>query len=127
MRKFIFTGIAAAALLVGVASLMFTAAASARSTHAAKVAKVTIAMHDPGCHWFVSGPASKRVWTLTKTVKGPASLLNLDEKTLIVAGPNSVTKNVAVGKTATFKVKGKYTITMVQQASDDNTLTLTIK
>jgi len=125
MRKSIFTGIAAIALLVGVASLMFTAAASARPAHKVTATKVTVAMHDPGCHWFVSGPASKRTWRLTRTATGPVSLLNLDQATLVVVGPTGTAK-VKVGHTLKLTAKGHYKITMVKQAPDDNTLKLTV-
>src|SRR5947209_8883650 len=125
MRKSIFPGIAGLALLIGVASLMFTAAASARPAHTAKVTKVTIAMHDPGCHWFVSGPASHRTWSRTRVATGPVALLNLDEATLIVVGQGG-TKRVKVGQTVKFVAKGHYRITMVKQMPDDNTLRLTI-
>jgi hypothetical protein len=82
---------------------------------------VTIAMHDPGCHWFLVG--SK--YTKTLSVHGPVSLLNVDEATLKVAGPQGlelarVGHRLALGK-------GIYHITMVGQAPDDNHLLLTIK
>ena len=125
MRKSIFTGVTVLAVLAGVASLMFSATASARPAVTFK--KVTIAMHDPGCHWFVSGPADNRTWSLSTTKKGPVQLLNLDENTLIVVYPNSTTKNVLVGKTLKLKAKGAYSITMLDMAADDNTLALTIK
>lgn len=127
MRKFIFTGIAAVAVLVGVASLMFTAAASAHSTHAKKVTKVTVAMHDPGCHWFLGGTTTDPTYSKTKTVKGAVKLLNIDENTLNVAAPDGSTVQVKVGKTVKLTAKGAYSITMVKQQPDDNTLTLTIK
>ena len=125
MRKSIFTGIAAGALLVGVASLIFATAASARPAHAANITKVTIAMHDPGCHWFVSGPANKRHWSRTRVVTGPVTLLNLDEATLIVKRP-AATLRLKVGQQLKLTAKGHYPITMVKQASDDNHLKLTI-
>jgi hypothetical protein len=105
---------------------MFTAAASARPAHATTSTKVTVAMHDPGCHWFVSGPASHRTWSKTKAAKGPVILLNLDEATLIVRSPTGATTHVAVGRTAKFAAKGVYKITMVKQAPDDNHLKLTV-
>ena len=131
MRKFIFTGIASFVLIVGVASLMFATTASARpATAAVTPKKVTVAMHDPGCHWFVAGPASNRTWSMTKSVKGPVSLLNLDEAALVVVGPTGttqVTKHVAVGHKVKITKKGAYQITMVGQEPDDNTLKLTIR
>jgi len=124
MRRSIFTGIAGLAL-IGVASLLFTTAASARPAQTAKVTKVTVAMHDPGCHWFVAGPSNKRTWGLTRVATGPVSLLNLDQATLVVRGPVGTTK-VTVGHAVKLVAKGHYRITMVKQASDDNTLKLTI-
>ena len=86
-----------------------------------KVTKVTVAMHDPGCHSFlVGGKYLKKL-----TVNGPASLLNVDEATLIVAGSHS-TKTVDVGKTIVL-ARGVYHITMVKQAPDDNHLLLTVR
>ena len=124
MRRSIFTGIAGLAL-IGVASLLFTAAASARPAHATTVTKVTVAMHDPGCHWFVTGPANHRTWSRTRVVTGPVSLLNFDQAALVVVGPTGTTK-VKVGHTLKLTAKGAYRITMVKQASDDNKLKLTI-
>ena len=126
MRKSIFTGIAALALLVGVASLMFTTAASARPAHTANATKVTVAMRDPGCHWFVTGPSGNRKWSRTRVVTGPVSLRNLDEATQIIRGPHGTVRE-RVGATMLLRAKGIYHITMVKQASDDNHLTLTIK
>src|SRR5436190_11945195 len=104
MRKSILTGIVGLALLAGVASLMFTAAASARQTTATKV---VVAMHDPGCHWFVSGPSNHRKWSLTRTVSGPVRLVNFDEATLIVKGPNATVRD-KVGQTILLSAKGIY-------------------
>ena len=125
MPKSIYTGISGLALLAGVATLMFTATASARPAHTTVTKKVTVAMHDPGCHWFVAGPSSHRTWSRTKTVTGPVSLLNLDEATLIVKGPSGTVRD-RVGRTVLLKAKGVYRITMVKQTSDDNHLKLTI-
>ena len=55
--------------------------AFARSTHAAPT-KVTVVMHDPGCHWFsVNGTFKTKL-----AVKGPAKLFNVDEAALKVVG-----------------------------------------
>jgi hypothetical protein len=83
--------------------------------------KVTVAMHDPGCHAFLVG--GKYLKTLS--VSGPASLMNVDEATLIVKGSHS-TKTVKVGKTLVLG-HGVYHITMVRQAPDDNHLLLTVR
>ena len=81
---------------------------------------VTIAMHDPGCHWFSVG--GKFVKTLA--VKGPVTLANYDEAAIKVAGPSGI-KRDPVGKKITLQ-RGIYKITMVGQAPDDNTLKLTV-
>ncbi|HEY8407935.1 MAG TPA: hypothetical protein VIK66_08160, partial [Gaiellaceae bacterium] len=81
---------------------------------------VTVAMHDPGCHWFLVGGAYKQ----HLAVSGPVSLLNFDEAPLRIAGPSGVTFE-PVGKKLTL-TRGVYRITMVKQASDDNHLVLTV-
>ena len=125
MRKLILTGIAGLTLLT--ASLMLVATAAAGPASAAKASKLTVAMHDPGCHWFyLSGGPNHRKYTKTVARQGPVKLLNLDEATLIVKGPGG-TKHDKVGASLTLKAKGIYKITMVKQASDDNHLKLTIK
>ena len=110
-----------AVLYLAVALLAFGAGqAFARPAHAAAT-KVTVVMHDPGCHWFSVNGAFK-----TKlAVNGPAKLLNVDEATLKVANASSVEK-VGVGKTVLLG-KGSYTITMVGQAPDDNHLKLVVR
>jgi hypothetical protein len=101
-------------ILVGIAALMFATPASAAPT------KLIVAMHDPGCHWFSAG--GKFVKTLK--VKGPVALANYDEATIEIAGPSGL-KREAVGKKITLG-HGAYTITMVGQAPDDNTLRLVV-
>ena len=95
--------------------------AFARSTHAATATKVTVVMHDPGCHWFSVGGALKT----TLAVKGSAKLLNVDEAALKVVGAGA-TRRVATGKTVLLR-KGTYAITMVGQARDDNHLKLVVR
>jgi hypothetical protein len=83
--------------------------------------KVTVVMHDPGCHWFsVNGALKTKL-----AVRGPAKLYNVDEAALKVVGP-SATRRVGVGKTLLLG-KGTYAITMVGQASDDNHLALVVR
>lgn len=83
---------------------------------------VTVAMKDPGCHWFLV--AGKY---LTKyTVAGPVSLKNFDEAALRIVGPKGVVNIDKVGKSVVLK-PGLYHITMVGQAADDNHLVLTVK
>jgi hypothetical protein len=97
------------------------AAALAGSGSAATTAKtVTVAMHDPGCHWFLVGGAYKQRLTVT----GPVSLFNLDEAALRIVSPSGV-KLEPVGKKLTLG-RGVYHITMVKQAADDNHLVLTV-
>jgi hypothetical protein len=88
---------------------------------AASTKTVTVAMHDPGCHWFLVG--GKYMKSLS--VKGPVSLFNVDEAALKIAGATGV-KLDAVGKKIPL-VRGTYRITMVGQAPDDNTLILIVK
>jgi hypothetical protein len=121
------------AAVVGVrtisSSLQPTAAAHARVAAVAAVkapaqtapaAAVKVVMRDPGCHWFAVGAKFK-----TKlAVSGTAKLANLDEATLKIKGAGSV-KRVNVGRTAALG-RGAYTITMVGQKPDDNTLHLTV-
>ena len=107
-----------------IATSMFAVAvgqAGATAKHAVAAKTVTVAMHDPGCHSF----STNGKFTKTLSVKGPVALLNLDEAALKVAGPSGV-KRDAVGKKLIL-ARGSYRITMVGQAADDNTLTLTVK
>ncbi len=87
---------------------------------AGHVTKLTVAMHDPGCHWFFAGGK----FTKTASVSGPVTVLNEDEATLKVAGAHGV-QRIPVGKTLVVGV-GRYTITMVGQAPDDNHLKLVV-
>jgi hypothetical protein len=96
------------------------AAAVKAPAQTAPAAAVKVVMRDPGCHWFAVGANLK-----TKlAVSGTAKLLNLDEAALEIKGAGSV-KRVNVGRTAALG-RGAYTITMVGQKPDDNTLHLTV-
>jgi hypothetical protein len=118
--------------LIGLFSAVLIAAAIAaphmRSAQPAPVAAaapkaqvVTVAMHDPGCHWFqVNGDYRKSL-----SVSGPVKLQNIDEAALEIKGSQGV-KTEAVGKTVALD-PGSYRITMVDQAPDDNTLSLTVQ
>jgi hypothetical protein len=109
-------------ILTAIAGLMLAAPAAA-----AAPTTLIVAMKDPGCHWFYTGGGpSNRHYAKTLVKTGPVTLLNLDEKPLIIKGPQG-TKKQAVGARLTLKAKGLYTITMVKQAADDNHLKLTIK
>ena len=87
---------------------------------ASPVSAVTVAMHDPGCHWFQVGQAFQK----SETVSGPTQLTNSDENTINIAGPNGV-QSEPVGQKVTL-APGAYTITMAGQAPDDNTLHLSV-
>jgi hypothetical protein len=82
---------------------------------------VTVAMHDPGCHWFQVGANSFRKAT---TVQGPVVLGNNDEAALNVAGPSGTKIDPIGGKVSL--AAGTYQITMVGQAPDDNHLKLVV-
>jgi hypothetical protein len=106
--------------LIAAVSATAAQALAAPNSHAKAETKLTIVMHDPGCHWFQVGGKY-----LTKTTTaGPVKLTNFDEKTLIVKS-NASTKRIPVGKQLLLG-SGHYTITMVGQAPDDNHLKLTV-
>lgn len=116
MKKF-------ALLAASIALLAFAgqALAQSKSSHAMRMPMVTVAMRDPGCHWFQVGTAYKT----SLTVKAPAvSLRNYDEASLRVAGPYG-SKLLRVGHMMMVG-HGVYRITMVGQAPDDNHLKLTV-
>ena len=94
--------------------------ASAAKSAAAAPTAVTVVMRDPGCHWFAVGNGFKTHLSL----KGPVSLRNIDEATLKIAGAAGM-KTAPVGRTALLR-SGSYTIRMVGQKPDDNTLHLTV-
>ena len=88
---------------------------------AARAAAVNVVMRDPGCHWFAVGSRFK-----TKlAVPGTAKLTNLDEAALNIAGAGPA-RHVNVGRSLAL-AKGAYTITMLGQKPDDNTLHLTVR
>jgi hypothetical protein len=109
-------------LAIAIAALLAVGVGQALAANSAPITKtVTVAMHDPGCHWFsVNGKYLK-----TLTVRGPVKLANYDEAALLVVGPAGV-KRAAVGKQILLG-RGTYGITMVGQAPDDNHLRLTVK
>ena len=114
---------AAAAVLLAVTSGIATASSAAPASAAtANPRVVTIAMRDPGCHWFlVAGKYKARL-----TVTGQTAIRNLDEDAVIFTGTNFV-KRVAVGKSLTVAKPGVYHIKMVGQHPDDNNLLLVVK
>jgi hypothetical protein len=97
------------------------AATPAAATPAARPAAVKVVMRDPGCHWFAVGSKLKT----RLAVSGMAKLSNFDEAALRIKSHGAV-KRVRVGRTTALG-RGAYTITMVGQKSDDNTLHLTVR
>ena len=75
---------------------------------------------DPGCHWFQQGQS----FTKSMSVTGPVNLQNSDEAALKVDGSSGVQKDPMGGQVSL--TPGSYTITMVGQAPDDNTLHLQV-
>jgi hypothetical protein len=108
------------AVVVCVASVVVSAAA-AGTRQAARGKTVTVAMRDPGCHWFLV----KGKYLKTLRVSGPISLLNLDEASIKIAGRAGV-KVERVGHKLALG-HGTYRITMVGQEPDDNHLLLVIR
>src|SRR5512146_1463891 len=113
---------AAAVMLAVTAGIASASSAASASATTANLRAVTIAMRDPGCHWFlVNGKYKARL-----TVTGQTAFRNLDEDAVIFTGRNFV-KRVAVGKSLTVAKPGVYHIKMVGQHPDDNTLLLFVK
>jgi hypothetical protein len=115
MKKFL--GLLAVALCT--VSVGVTAAAA--QPQKAKAHLVTVAMKDPGCHWFLVAGKYKKALTVT----GPVSLFNVDEAALKVKGASGVRLDRVGGHL--LLAAGTYHITMVGQAPDDNHLLLTIR
>jgi hypothetical protein len=107
-------------ICLALASLALGAQALA-APHARAVKTVTVAMRDPGCHWFLVG----HKYLKSMTVAGPVQLANFDEAALKIAGPSGVALD-QVGKKIALS-PGAYHITMVGQAPDDNHLKLIVK
>jgi hypothetical protein len=96
-------------------------AARMAAAPAAHGAAVKVVMRDPGCHWFAVGSKLK---TKLAVSGGAAKLTNYDEAALKIKAAG-VHKRANVGQTVALTT-GRYTITMVGQPSDDNTLHLTV-
>jgi len=104
--------------MVAIATSQALAAAPSRA-HTAKT--LIVAMHDPGCHWFlVHGK-----YTKSASVAGSVRLVNQDEAALKVTSSHG-SKLIPVGKGLVVR-SGHYVVTMVGQASDDNHLKLTVR
>jgi len=119
-RRFtILAAVLASAATAGLLSAY--AGAGAQASPAAAPGTVTVAMHDPGCHWFQAGGK----FTKAMSVRGPVGVVNRDIATLKVAGKGRVLR-IPVGKRIVLS-SGAYRITMLGQAPDDNTLHLTVR
>jgi hypothetical protein len=110
----------AAAAALAVTAL---AAPAAKQAQARRVHKLTIVMHDPGCHWFAVRHGFKK----SVSVRGIAVVKNIDEAALIFKTPTGHRAKLPVGKSFTIKKPGLYHITMFHQAPDDNHLLLRIR
>lgn len=108
--------------LISIAAAAFTTgqALATGATHAKAPSTLRVVMRDPGCHWFAVGTK----FTTKTSVAGQVKVANLDEAALKVTG-NGVTKRIPVGKQLLLG-PGRYVITMVGQAADDNHLKLTV-
>jgi hypothetical protein len=99
-----------------------TSQALAATQHQAAVRHtLVVAMHDPGCHWFLI----RGKYTKSAVEPGAVRLVNMDEKTLKVASRHGV-KLIPVGKGLVVR-SGHYVVMMVGQAADDNYLKLTVR
>ena len=94
--------------------------AAPHKTAMAPVSNLNVVMKDPGCHWFQTDRGLKTV----TSVQGPVNLMNMDEAALKIVGPSGTVID-HVGKMVKLAA-GKYAITMIGQASDDNHLKLTV-
>ena len=114
---------AVAAVVLAVAAGVAGASSSTpASASAAKARVVTIAMHDPGCHFFkVNGALETKL-----VVNGKTAFRNLDEAALVFKG-KGFARRLAVGKTLAVATPGQYRITMVGQHGGDNVLTLVVR
>jgi hypothetical protein len=101
-------------------TMMSPAQRSAMMAPAVRATNLNVVMKDPGCHWLQTDSGLK---TAT-TVSGPVNLVNMDEAALKIVGPSGTVID-HVGKSVRLGA-GKYAITMVGQASDDNHLKLTV-
>ena len=109
--------------VLAAAAALTASAVAAPAAKKVKVNNVTIAMHDPGCHWFAVGKSLKT----STTVNGVALVRNLDEAPMIFKGPGGFNFQLGVGKTVRIAKPGVYHITMLKQAPDDNHLVLRVK
>ena len=114
MKLFTLTFVLTAAAVLAAIATAQPAASTAPKT-------IRVVMHDPGCHWFATGAGPSK----TAVASGPVRLLNLDEATLVARSSSGEVTRIAVGAKALLG-HGRYVITMVGQAPDDNHLRLTV-
>jgi hypothetical protein len=89
--------------------------------HNSATRTLKVVMHDPGCHWFLVHGHMRA----TASVKGPIRLRNFDEAAIKVMSRTKV-RHVRLGSSIVLH-HGRYVITMVGQAVDDNYLKLTVR
>jgi hypothetical protein len=94
-------------------------AATHHHAHATKT--LVVAMHDPGCHWFLIHGKYK----LSAVEPGAVRVENRDEATLKVASRSGM-QRIPVGESLVLQ-RGHYVVMMVGQAVDDNYLKLTVR
>jgi len=106
---------------IGMVAIATSQALAARPYHAHATTKLVVAMHDPGCHWFLI----QGKYTKSASAVGSVRLMNVDDNTLIVTSQHG-SKLIPVGKSVVV-TQGHYVVTMVHQAPDDNHLKLTVR
>ncbi len=110
-------------VISAIAAIAFGAsqALAASQHHHTATKTLVVAMHDPGCHWFL---IHGKFRTAAK-VSGPVRVVDRDEAALKVASRHG-TKRIPVGKGLVLR-HGSYVVMMVGQAVDDNYLKLTVR
>jgi len=113
--------ILAIALIAAWGGIMFGTSHALAAQQHATTKTLVVAMHDPGCHFFlVHGKL-----TTSARVTGSVRLVNRDEATLKIASRTGM-QHIRVGRSLVLH-RGHYVVTMVRQASDDNYLKLTVR
>ncbi len=113
--------ILAAVSVIAALALGTGQALAAGAHHSSTPKTLKVVMHDPGCHWFLVHGKDRK----TASVTGPIRLQNFDEDTIKVAS-HMKTRLVHVGRSIVL-TRGRYLVTMVKQAPDDNHLVLTVR
>src|SRR5690349_21497034 len=81
-------------IIIGIAALAIASPAAAGKS------PLVVAMHDPGCHWFLVGGK----YTKSVVRHGPVTLVNRDEAALKVKGPGGTRIDRVLG-TVTLRAK----------------------